>query len=292
MTRGQVIDTGAPITVPWAPETLGALNDWRAGRLPGSSGPVEGAVADPSRRTDARAAVHRAAHVRDRHQGDRPARPILRAARSAVRRRRRRQTVANMELINIAMKHGGVSVFGGGRTPAGNDLARVPGIGRHRRKDLSNARRAVLRSDDGAAGRAARHPALTVAELATPRTRRAALHRQRVPLHAGGAEVSALLGRMSSAVGYRPRCCRKWARCRSASRPRRRGRSPRCRRFTCRRRLHRPGAGDDVRPRRDDDLLAAGRRARHARRWTCSPRRRAFSTRVSSARSTTEWRAR
>ena len=33
---------------------------------------------------------------------------------------------------------------------------------------------------------------------------RAAVHRQHLPLHAGGSEVSALLGRMPSAVGYQP----------------------------------------------------------------------------------------
>jgi F-type H+-transporting ATPase subunit beta len=48
-----------------------------------------------------------------------------------------------------------------------------------------------------------------------------------------GSEVSALLGRIPSAVGYQPTLARTWASCRSASRRPARGRSPRCRRSTC-----------------------------------------------------------
>ena len=49
-----------------------------------------------------------------------------------------------------------------------------------------------------------------------------------------GSEVSALLGRMPSAVGYQPTWPPRWASCRSASPPPRRARSPRCRPSTCR----------------------------------------------------------
>ena len=48
-----------------------------------------------------------------------------------------------------------------------------------------------------------------------------------------GSEVSALLGRMPSAVGYQPTLARRWASCRSGSPRPRRARSPRCRRSTC-----------------------------------------------------------
>ena len=49
-----------------------------------------------------------------------------------------------------------------------------------------------------------------------------------------GSEVSALLGRMPSAVGYQPTLLdARWASCRSASPRRRRARSRRCRRSTC-----------------------------------------------------------
>jgi F-type H+/Na+-transporting ATPase subunit beta len=49
-----------------------------------------------------------------------------------------------------------------------------------------------------------------------------------------GSEVSALLGRMPSQVGYSPRSRPRWASSRSGSRRPARGRSPRCRRSTYR----------------------------------------------------------
>jgi len=48
-----------------------------------------------------------------------------------------------------------------------------------------------------------------------------------------GTEVSALLGRMPSAVGYQPTLARRWAACRSASPRPRWARSPRSRPCTC-----------------------------------------------------------
>ena len=48
-----------------------------------------------------------------------------------------------------------------------------------------------------------------------------------------GSEVSALLGRMPSAVGYQPTLAPKWASFRSASPPPSRARSRRCKRCTC-----------------------------------------------------------
>jgi F0F1-type ATP synthase, beta subunit len=49
-----------------------------------------------------------------------------------------------------------------------------------------------------------------------------------------GSEVSALLGRIPSAVGYQPTLSTDMGACRSASPRPRRARSPRCRRSTCR----------------------------------------------------------
>ncbi len=48
-----------------------------------------------------------------------------------------------------------------------------------------------------------------------------------------GSEVSTLLGRMPSAVGYQPNLADEMGSCRSGSRPPAAGRSPRCRRSTC-----------------------------------------------------------
>jgi F-type H+-transporting ATPase subunit beta len=63
-----------------------------------------------------------------------------------------------------------------------------------------------------------------------------------------GSEVSALLGRIPSAVGYQPTLAPTWARCRNASPRPPRARSPRCRRLRAGRRLDRPGAGNLVCP--------------------------------------------
>jgi F-type H+-transporting ATPase subunit beta len=49
-----------------------------------------------------------------------------------------------------------------------------------------------------------------------------------------GSEVSALLGRIPSAVGYQPTLATDMGACRSASRPPPRARSPRCRPCTFR----------------------------------------------------------
>ena len=79
-----------------------------------------------------------------------------------------------------------------------------------------------------------------------------------------GSEVSTLLGRMPSAVGYQPNLADEMGSCRSGS--------PRPEALDhldagdlrARRRLHRPGAGHDVRaPRRDHRAVARDRVARH-----------------------------
>ena len=272
----------------------------RAGGLPGSPGAVEGALADPPRRADARAAVHRAAHVRDRHQGHRPARAVPPGRQDRpVRRRRRRQDRhhhgADQQHRHEARRCVGVRRRGRTHPRGQRPVARVPGIGRHRHQGpVEVARRAGLRPDDGAAGCApARRPLGADGRRVLPRRREArtccsssttcSASRRRAPKC-----------RRCSAACRRPsatsrRCSRRWARCRSASRPRRRGRSPRCRRSTC------PPTTTPTRRRRRRSPTSTPRRtcrgrspsSASTRPWTRSPRRRAFSTRASSARSTT-----
>jgi F-type H+-transporting ATPase subunit beta len=116
------------------------------------------------------------------------------------------KTVVMMEMIhNIAMQHGGISVFAGvgERTREGNDLY-------HEMKDSGVLPRAALvygqmTEPPGARARVALS-ALTVAEYFRD------VQGQDVLLFVdnifrftqAGAEVSALLGRMPSAVGYQP----------------------------------------------------------------------------------------
>ena len=214
------------------------------------------------------------------------------------------KTVIIMELINnIAMKHGGVSVFGGvgERTREGNDLwLEFQESGVIDMNDLSKSRAALvygqMTEPPGARLRVGLS-ALTVAEYFRDAEEqgRAALHRQHLPLHAGG------LGSVGAA---RPHAVGRRLPADAADGD---GRAAGAHHvdqegldhvgagdLRARRRLHRPGAGDDVRaPRRDDEPVAADRRARHLSRPSIRwPRRRAFSIRASSARSTTTSRAR
>lgn len=73
-----------------------------------------------------------------------------------------------------------------------------------------------------------------------------------------GSEVSTLLGRMPSAVGYQPRWPTRWVSCRSESPRRRVARSPRCRRSTCPPTTTPTGAGHHLRaPRCDHRALTS-----------------------------------
>jgi F-type H+-transporting ATPase subunit beta len=123
------------------------------------------------------------------------------------------KTVIIMELINnIAMKHGGVSVFGGvgERTREGNDLwLEFQESGVIDVNDPSKSRAAlVLRPDDRAAGARLRVAlsALTVAEyFRDAENKDVLLFIDNIfRFTQAGSEVSALLGRMPSAVGYQP----------------------------------------------------------------------------------------
>jgi F-type H+-transporting ATPase subunit beta len=118
-----------------------------------------------------------------------------------------------MELINnIAMKHGGVSVFGGvgERTREGNDLwVEFQESGVIDTKDLSKSRAALvygqMTEPPGARLRVGLS-ALTVAEyFRDAEGKDVLLFIDNVfRFTQAGSEVSALLGRMPSAVGYQP----------------------------------------------------------------------------------------
>ena len=95
MRRGmEAIDTGAPISMPVGTATLGRVMNVLGEPVdfPDRPGGGQGALVDSPRRAVARGPVDRAADVRDRHQGHRPARALpARRQDRPVRRRRRRQ---------------------------------------------------------------------------------------------------------------------------------------------------------------------------------------------------------
>jgi F-type H+-transporting ATPase subunit beta len=123
------------------------------------------------------------------------------------------KTVIIMELINnIAMKHGGVSVFGGvgERTREGNDLwIEFQESGVIDMKDMSKSRAALvygqMTEPPGARLRVGLS-ALTVAEyFRDAEGKDVLLFIDNIfRFTQAGSEVSALLGRMPSAVGYQP----------------------------------------------------------------------------------------
>ena len=123
------------------------------------------------------------------------------------------KTVIIMELINnIAMKHGGVSVFGGvgERTREGNDLwLEFQESGVIDMKDMSKSRASLvygqMTEPPGARLRVGLS-ALTVAEyFRDAENKDVLLFIDNIfRFTQAGSEVSALLGRMPSAVGYQP----------------------------------------------------------------------------------------
>ena len=177
------------------------------------------------------------------------------------------KTVIIQELIrNVAQEHAGVSVFSGvgERSREGNDLIR----------EMTES--GVIEKTAFVFGQMNEPPGarlrvgltgLTMAEYFRDEEGRDVLLfiDNIFRFTQAGSEVSALLGRMPSAVGYQPQ-------------PRHRdGRAPGAHHLDQegldhlapggvrpRRRLHRPGSGDDVRPPRlDDPPRALHRRARH-----------------------------
>ena len=172
-----------------------------------------------------------------------------------------------MELIhNVAKQHGGVSVFAGvgERTREGNDLyLEMDGVRRDRQG------RARLRPDERAA-RSARSASRSPASR-WPST--SATQGQDVLLFIdnifrfvqAGSEVSALLGRMPSAVGYQPTLATEMGQLQERITSTRTGSVTSVQAiYVPGRRPHRPGAGEHVRaPRRDDGALAGDRGEGH-----------------------------
>ena len=206
------------------------------------------------------------------------------------------KTVLIQELINnIAKQHGGVSVFSGvgERTREGNDL-----LLEMEESGVPRQGRALLRPDERAAGRApARRPLRPDDGRVLPRPGpgRAALHRQHLPLRPGG------LGGLGAP---RPHAERRRLPADARDRD---GAAPGADHLDeqglghlgagdlrARRRPHRPGAGEHVRPPRLDDRALARRSSSRAstRPSTRSTRPRAPSAAASSPTSTTTPRPR
>ena len=217
MTRGtKVTDTGAPISVPVGPKTLGRVLN------------VLGEPVDfPDRPVPAedRWPIHRAAPTLEDQSTELKMfetgikvidllEPYLQGGKiglfggAGVGK-----TVVIMELINnIALKHGGVSVFGGvgERTREGNDLwLEMQESGVVHPDDPEKSRAALIYGQmtepPGARLRVALS-ALTVAEyFRDAENKDVLLFIDNIfRFTQAGSEVSALLGRMPSAVGYQP----------------------------------------------------------------------------------------
>src|SRR5690242_6476029 len=217
MQRGmQVIDLGQPISVPVGPETLGRVLNVLGEPVDFPDRPVQ---------TKERWPIHRPAPSLESQSTELKMfetgikvidllEPYLQGGKiglfggAGVGK-----TVVIMELINnIAMKHGGVSVFGGvgERTREGNDLwLEFQESGVIDVKDPSKSRAALvygqMTEPPGARLRVGLS-ALTVAEyFRDAENKDVLLFIDNIfRFTQAGSEVSALLGRMPSAVGYQP----------------------------------------------------------------------------------------
>jgi len=217
MTRGMdVIDTGDAITVPVGPETLGRVLNVLGEPVDFPDRPVLSKERWPIHR-DAPTLEQQSTELRMFETGIKVIdllEPYLQGGKiglfggAGVGK-----TVIIMELINnIAMKHGGVSVFGGvgERTREGNDLwLEFQESGVIDMKDMSKSRAALvygqMTEPPGARLRVGLS-ALTVAEyFRDAENKDVLLFIDNVfRFTQAGSEVSALLGRMPSAVGYQP----------------------------------------------------------------------------------------
>jgi F-type H+-transporting ATPase subunit beta len=217
LQRGMdVIDTGAPISVPVGAETLGRVLNVLGEPVDFPDRPVQSKDRWP---------IHRPAPTLEQQSTELKMfetgikvidllEPYLQGGKiglfggAGVGK-----TVIIMELINnIAMKHGGVSVFGGvgERTREGNDLwLEFQESGVIDKDDLSKSRAALvygqMTEPPGARLRVGLS-ALTVAEyFRDAEGKDVLLFIDNIfRFTQAGSEVSALLGRMPSAVGYQP----------------------------------------------------------------------------------------
>jgi F-type H+-transporting ATPase subunit beta len=217
MQRGmKALDTSAPISVPVGPATLGRVLNVLGEPVDFPDRPVESKERWPIHRP-APSLVDQSTELKMFETGIKVIdllEPYLQGGKiglfggAGVGK-----TVIIMELINnIAMKHGGVSVFGGvgERTREGNDLwLEFQESGVIDMKDMSKSRAALVygqMTEPPGARQRVGLSALTVAEYF-----RDAEHKDVLlfidnifRFTQAGSEVSALLGRMPSAVGYQP----------------------------------------------------------------------------------------
>ena len=217
MQRGvAAVDLGEPITVPVGPETLGRVLNVLGEPVDFPDRPVE---------TKERWPIHRPAPKLEDQSTEQEMfetgikvidllEPYLRGGKiglfggAGVGK-----TVLIMELINnIALKHGGVSVFGGvgERTREGNDLwmeMRESGVVNIEEREKSRAALIYgqMTEPPGARQRVGLS-ALTIAEyFRDAEGKDVLLFIDNIfRFTQAGSEVSALLGRMPSAVGYQP----------------------------------------------------------------------------------------
>src|SRR6187402_697261 len=217
MRRGmEVIDTGAPISMPVGPATLGRVMNVLGEPVDFPDRPVE---------SEERWSIHRSAPPLEDQSTELQMfetgikvidllEPYLRGGKiglfggAGVGK-----TVIIQELIhNVAMKHGGVSVFAGvgERTREGNDLwLEFQESGVINMNDLEKSRAALvygqMTEPPGARLRVALS-GLTVAEYFRDAEKKDVLLfiDNIFRFTQAGSEVSALLGRMPSAVGYQP----------------------------------------------------------------------------------------
>ncbi len=217
MTRGtKVTDTGAPISVPVGPKTLGRVLNVLGEPVDFPDRPVLTEERWPIHRK-APSLVDQSTELKMFETGIKVIdllEPYLQGGKiglfggAGVGK-----TVVIMELINnIALKHGGVSVFGGvgERTREGNDLwLEMQESGVVHPDDPEKSRAALIYGQmtepPGARLRVALS-ALTVAEyFRDAENKDVLLFIDNIfRFTQAGSEVSALLGRMPSAVGYQP----------------------------------------------------------------------------------------
>src|SRR4026208_2378708 len=217
MQRGmEAIDTGGPITMPVGPATLGRVMNVLGEPVDFPDRPVE---------SKERWSIHRKAPSLEDQSTELQMfetgikvidllEPYLRGGKIGLSGGAGVcKTVIIQELIhNVAMKHGGVSVFGGvgERTREGNDLwLEFQESGVINMQDMAKSRAALV------SGQRTRPPgarlrvglsALTVAEyFRDAEGKDVLLFIDNIfRFTQAGSEVSALLGRMPSAVGYQP----------------------------------------------------------------------------------------
>jgi F-type H+-transporting ATPase subunit beta len=217
MQRGmKAYDTDAPISVPVGPATLGRVLNVLGEPVDFPDRPVESQERWPIHRP-APTMVQQSTELKMFETGIKVIdllEPYLQGGKiglfggAGVGK-----TVIIMELIhNIAMKHGGVSVFGGvgERTREGNDLwLEFQESGVINMDDMSKSRAALVygqMTEPPGARQRVGLSALTVAEyFRDAENKDVLLFIDNIfRFTQAGSEVSALLGRMPSAVGYQP----------------------------------------------------------------------------------------